>query len=77
MPQRRRWPTQVIQRVQRIAQRAIIATLLNATPGGLLPAPRLLRWLSRFRWFRHIPARLFGYGLRRERVEFGAAPRPR
>jgi 2-polyprenyl-6-methoxyphenol hydroxylase-like FAD-dependent oxidoreductase len=72
--QRRLWPTRVIQRVQRIAQGAIIANLLNDTPGGLLSTPPLLRLLSRFRWFRHIPARLFGYGLRRERVVFGAAP---
>lgn len=72
--QRRRWPTRVIQRVQRIAQGAIIANLLDEKPGGLLPAPTLLRFLSRFRWFRHIPARLFGYGLRRERAVFGASP---
>lgn len=70
--QRRRWPTRVIQRVQRIMQGAIIANLLDEKPGGLLPAPTLLRFLSRFRWFRRIPARLFGYGLRRERAVFGA-----
>jgi hypothetical protein len=35
--------------------------------------PALLRWLLGFRTVRHVPARLFGYGLRRERVECGPA----
>ena len=69
--ERRRFPTRVIQRIQRIAQQRIIAGLLDDTPGGLLPTPPLLRWLARFLWFRHLPARLFGYGVRREHVHFG------
>ena len=56
---------------QRIVQARVIASLLDATPGGLLPAPGVLRFASRFLAFRHIPARLFGYGIRRERVQFG------
>ena len=73
---RRQWPTRVIQRVQRIAQQRIIAGLLDAAPGGLLPAPPALRWLARFRWCRQLPARLFGYGIRRERVRFGGRTGP-
>jgi hypothetical protein len=69
--QRRLLPTRVIQRIQRIAQQRIIASLLDDAPGGLLPTPPLLRWLARFLWFRHLPARLFGYGIRREHVRFG------
>lgn len=69
--QRRRLPTRVIQRIQRIAQQRIIAGLLDDPTGGLLPTPPLLRWLARFLWFRHLPARLFGYGVRREHVHFG------
>jgi 2-polyprenyl-6-methoxyphenol hydroxylase-like FAD-dependent oxidoreductase len=69
--QRRRWPTQVIQQFQRIAQQRVITGLLDDAPGGLLPTPSLLRWLSRSLWFRHLPARLFGYGVRREHVAFG------
>ncbi|PNS08953.1 FAD binding domain [Lysobacter silvestris] len=70
---RRLWPTQVIQGVQRIAQARVIAPLLdNTAAGGLLRAPALLRFASRFLAFRHLPARLFGYGIRRERVQFGA-----
>ena len=46
------------------------ASLLDDAPGGLLPAPWILQWLSRFLWFRHLPARLFGYGVRRECVTF-------
>lgn len=71
--QRRSLPTRVIQRVQRIAQQRIIAGLLDDATGGLLPTPPLLRWLARFLWFRHLPARLFGYGIRREHVHFGNA----
>lgn len=69
--QRRLWPTRVIQAIQRIVQARVIASLLDATPGGMLPAPGVLRFASRFLAFRHIPARLFGYGIRRERVQFG------
>ncbi|MFS8137859.1 MAG: FAD-dependent oxidoreductase [Thermomonas sp.] len=68
--QRRHWPTQVIQQFQKIVQQRVIAGLLDDAPGGLLPAPWILQWLSRFLWFRHLPARLFGYGVRRERVTF-------
>lgn len=71
---RREWPTRVIQRIQRIAQQRVIAGLLDEAPGGLLPTPPVLRWASRFLWFRHLPARLFGYGIRRERVRFGKRP---
>lgn len=71
--QRRLWPTRVIQLVQRIVQKRLIAVLLDATPGGLLPTPAVLRFASRFLAFRHIPARLFGYGIRRERVQFGSS----
>jgi 2-polyprenyl-6-methoxyphenol hydroxylase-like FAD-dependent oxidoreductase len=69
--QRRHLPVRLIQRIQRIAQQRIIAGLLDDTPGGLLTTPPLLRWLARFLWFRHLPARLFGYGVRREHVHFG------
>lgn len=73
--QRRAWPTRVVQAVQRIAQARIIAPLLDAPPGGLLRAPRLLAIASRFRLLRQLPARLFGYGIRRERVVFGLRTR--
>jgi hypothetical protein len=39
-----------------------------------MPTPPILRWLSRCVWFRHLPARLFGFGLRRERVTFPHLP---
>ncbi len=74
---RRDWPTRVIQRVQRIAQQVIIANLLEGVPAGPLPAPWLLRVATRFACVRRIPGRLFGYGVRRERVHFGLAPPPR
>jgi 2-polyprenyl-6-methoxyphenol hydroxylase-like FAD-dependent oxidoreductase len=75
--QRRLLPTRVIQRIQRIAQERIIAGLLDDAPGGLLRTPASLRWLTRLQWFRHLPARLFGYGIRAERVRFGKTAEPR
>jgi 2-polyprenyl-6-methoxyphenol hydroxylase-like FAD-dependent oxidoreductase len=35
---------------------------------------RLLRWLLRFRTVRNLPARLIGYGFRREHVQTGECP---
>ena len=72
---RRMLATRVIQRVQRIAQRVVIARLLDDPEGGPLPMPAALRVLTRFRLFRQLPGRLFGYGIRRERVVFGLSPR--
>ncbi len=69
--QRRLLPTRIIQRIQLVLQKRVIAGLLKEDPGGLLPLPWPLRWLIRFRAFRHLPGRLFGYGIRRERVDFG------
>ena len=68
---RRLLPTRVIQAVQRLLHRRVITALLDGPPGGLFRLPAPLRVLIRFRGFRRIPARLFGYGIRREQVEFG------
>lgn len=72
VPRRRLLPTRVIQGVQRIVQRVVIAGLLGEAIGGPLPMPIALRCLLRLRAFRQLPGRLFGYGIRRERVVFGA-----
>jgi 2-polyprenyl-6-methoxyphenol hydroxylase-like FAD-dependent oxidoreductase len=69
--QRRLLPTQVIQSVQRLVHERVIAGLLDGPVGGLFRLPAWLRLLIRFRAFRRLPARLFGYGIRRGRVEFG------
>jgi 2-polyprenyl-6-methoxyphenol hydroxylase-like FAD-dependent oxidoreductase len=64
---RREWPTRVVQTVQRTVQRRVISRALERG-GRPLRVPAALRFLLRFRRVRHVPARLFGYGLRQEHV---------
>ncbi len=65
---RRLFPTRVTQRIQVIVQNRVISAVLGArTP---LRPPRLLR----LRWFRRIPARLVGMGIRPEHVRTPAVP---
>ncbi|HET9820144.1 MAG TPA: FAD-dependent oxidoreductase [Rhodanobacteraceae bacterium] len=65
--QRREWPVKVVQRVQIAMQKRLISRALEQT-GEPPRVPALLRFLLGFRAVRHIPARLFGYGLRQEHV---------
>ena len=65
--ERRAWPTRFTQALQLQIQKRIIARALADT-GGQVEFPALLRWLLQFRWVRNIPARLLGYGVRREHV---------
>lgn len=65
--QRRLLPTKVIQAVQLQIQQRVISRALSQS-GRLPQIPATLRWLLRFRAVRHLPARLFGYGIRREHV---------
>lgn len=64
---RREWPTRVVQAVQLAIQNRVISRVLEQS-GGSPRMPFWLRALLHFRTIRHIPARLFGYGLRREHV---------
>ncbi len=64
---RREWPTRLIQSMQLIAQKRVISSVLEDS-GDPPRIPRLLRWITRFRWARNIPARIIGYGFRREHV---------
>ncbi len=63
--QRRLLPTRLTQAAQLEMQKRVISAVLSSRP---LRIPALLRWLLGFRAVRQIPARLFGYGLRREHV---------
>lgn len=65
--QRREWPVKVVQRVQIAMQKRLISRVLEQS-GEPPRVPGLLRFLLGFRAVRHIPARLFGYGLRQEHV---------
>jgi 2-polyprenyl-6-methoxyphenol hydroxylase-like FAD-dependent oxidoreductase len=64
---RREFPVKVVQRVQIAMQKRLISRVLEQS-GKPPRVPTLLRFLLGFRAVRHIPARLFGYGLRREHV---------
>jgi len=65
--QRREFPVKVVQKVQITMQKRLISRVLEQS-GKPPRVPTLLRLLLGFRAVRHIPARLFGYGLRREHV---------
>jgi 2-polyprenyl-6-methoxyphenol hydroxylase-like FAD-dependent oxidoreductase len=64
---RREWPVKVVQRVQLAMQKRLISRVLEQA-GDPPRVPALLRFLLGFRAVRHLPARLFGYGLRQEHV---------
>ena len=68
---RREFPTRFTQAVQRMIQKRVIARALSSTEQ--LDLPKLLQWLLRFRAVRNIPARVMGYGIRREHVRSGEA----
>ncbi|HEY9025633.1 MAG TPA: FAD-dependent oxidoreductase, partial [Burkholderiaceae bacterium] len=64
--QRREWPARATQRIQLLAQKHLIAPVLE----GRRPvrAPWLLRALSRSEVLRRIPAYMIGVGVRPEHV---------
>lgn len=62
---RREMPTKLIQWMQTTLQKRVVSNTLekvNRPP----EIPAVLRWLLHFRWIRNIPARIIGYGFRRE-----------
>jgi 2-polyprenyl-6-methoxyphenol hydroxylase-like FAD-dependent oxidoreductase len=67
---RRELPTRIIQRLQVIVQRRVIAPVL-ATQGPLRP-PRFFALLARLPVLRRLPARLVGLGVRPEHVRSSA-----
>jgi 2-polyprenyl-6-methoxyphenol hydroxylase-like FAD-dependent oxidoreductase len=67
---RREWPVRVVQRVQLTMQKRLISRALERA-GAPPRLPAWLRFLLGFRAVRHIPARLFGYGIRQEHVRTG------
>ncbi len=72
---RREFPTKFTQGLQRQIQKRVVSRAL-ASKGETTQIPGILRWLLKFRFVRHIPARLIGYGIRREHVRTIAAPPP-
>jgi 2-polyprenyl-6-methoxyphenol hydroxylase-like FAD-dependent oxidoreductase len=71
---RREFPTKFTQALQLQIQKRVISRVLSTTR-DTIQLPGLLRFLLKFRFIRHIPARLIGYGVRREHVRIAAKPR--
>lgn len=63
----RNWPTKLIQAIQLVIQKRVISSTLEHS-GDLPKIPGFVRWLSRFRRARNMPAKIFGYGFGREHV---------
>ncbi len=68
--QRRALPTRVIQAGQKLAQDAVIGTVLSGAP--IVDAPAVVKLLDRVPLLRRIPGRIIGLGVRRERVRSSA-----
>jgi 2-polyprenyl-6-methoxyphenol hydroxylase-like FAD-dependent oxidoreductase len=70
---RRLLPTRLTQMIQLQIQKRVISRVLEDT-GRPPEIPAIVRFLLRFRAIRNIPARVIGYGFRREHVLTGAIP---
>jgi 2-polyprenyl-6-methoxyphenol hydroxylase-like FAD-dependent oxidoreductase len=62
----RMWPTRVIQRIQTLAQKRIIAAALK--PNQQFNLPLAARIFLSIPWLRDLPARVIAFGVRRVRV---------
>lgn len=65
----REWPTKVIQAIQSLIQRRLIAAALQSS--SALRVPWLVRLLMHIPVLRDLPARILGFGVRRVRLEVG------
>jgi 2-polyprenyl-6-methoxyphenol hydroxylase-like FAD-dependent oxidoreductase len=63
----REWPTRIIQKLQSIIQRRVIAGALNTNQAFQLPF--LARFLLRIPYLRDLPARIIAFGVKRVRVK--------
>ncbi len=70
---RREFPTKFTQGLQRVIQKRVVSRALAST-SDITQLPAFLRFILKFRFVRHIPARLIGYGIRREHVRIAPAP---
>jgi 2-polyprenyl-6-methoxyphenol hydroxylase-like FAD-dependent oxidoreductase len=64
---RREFPTRITQALQRLIQNRVISRALEQSDEPV-QLPSIVRGLLHFRSMRRIPARLLGYGVRREHV---------
>ena len=72
---RRDFPTKFTQAMQLQIQKRVLSRVL-ATTSEVTQLPAWIRFLLQFRFIRHIPARLIGYGIRREHVRIAKMPLP-
>ena len=70
---RREFPTKLTQGLQMQIQKRVVSRALAST-SDITRLPALFRFLLRFRLVRNIPARVIGYGIRREHVHIAPAP---
>jgi 2-polyprenyl-6-methoxyphenol hydroxylase-like FAD-dependent oxidoreductase len=70
---RREFPTKFTQGLQMQIQKRVVSRALASTT-DMTQLPVWIRFLLKFRFVRHIPARLIGYGVRREHVQISPAP---
>ncbi len=70
---RRAFPTKLTQGLQMQIQKRVVSRALAST-SDITRLPALFRFLLRFRFVRNIPARVIGYGIRREHVHIAPAP---
>lgn len=70
---RREFPTKFTQALQMQIQKRVVSRALAST-SDITQLPAFLRFILKFRFVRHIPARLIGYGIRREHVRIAPAP---
>ena len=70
---RREFPTKFTQGLQGQIQKRVVSRALAST-SDITELPAWIRFLLRFRFVRHIPARVIGYGVRREHVHIAPAP---
>ncbi|MDX6614708.1 MAG: hypothetical protein QOD75_3894 [Blastocatellia bacterium] len=66
---RREWPTKVIQGIQSLIQRRLIAAALHSS--SALRVPWFVRLMLRIPMLRDLPARILAFGVRRVRLEVG------
>ena len=65
----REWPTRVIQGIQNLIQRRVIAAALRSAKG--LRVPWIIRFMLRIPGLRDIPGRILALGVRRVRLQVG------
>ena len=64
---RRMWPTRMTQRLQVFLQNRVFRPIISGQSG--LRPPLVLRLMTRFKFIRHIPARVIGMGFRPEHIQ--------